>query len=190
MNNLLPPTKVVKDIINTHGGTYLQYIKPDQYKETYREIVETAVKKDGLSLQFAKENLNDDEEIVFMAVSQNGFALEFASDTLKNNLRIVKKATDLNPDAMEFASHAAHQHFLEFNTTKEWANSVANGQEPPPSDKTRFSRMSQQLNNRRSKRFSESTIRPLGKKKKLKSKRKTKRYSKKRNKRNKRNKKK
>ena len=91
MNNLLPPTKVVKDIINTHGGTYLQYIKPDQYKETYREIVETAVKKDGLSLQFAKENLNDDEDIVFIAVSQNGFALEFASDTLKNNLRIVKK---------------------------------------------------------------------------------------------------
>jgi hypothetical protein len=181
MNNLLPPTKVVKDIINTHGGTYLQYIKPEQYKEDYREIVETAVKKDGLSLQFAKENLNDDEDIVFIAVSQNGFALEFASDTLKNNLRIVKKATDLNPDAMEFASHAAHQHLLQYNTTKEWANSVANGQQPPSSDKTRFSKMSQQLHRQRRNRFSESTVRPLGKKKK----RKTKRHSKKRNKINK-----
>ena len=179
MNTLLPPTKVVKDIINTHGGTYLQYIKPEQYKETYREIVETSVKKDGLSLQFAKQNLNDDEEIVFMAVSQNGFALEFASDTLKNNLRIVKKATDLNPDAMEFASPAAHQHFLEFNTTQEWSYSVANGQELPPSDKTRFPKMSQQLHRSRN-RFSERTIRPRGKNQKSKSKRKTKRYSKKR----------
>ncbi len=50
-----------------------------------QDFIFEAVKKNGLSLEFANERFKDDQEIVSEAVKNSGYALQHASGKLKNN---------------------------------------------------------------------------------------------------------
>ena len=69
-----------------------------------REIVMTAVSKNGMALQFATEELKGDREIVMAAVSQHGMALQFASEELKGDREIVMTAVSQDGWALNFAT--------------------------------------------------------------------------------------
>ena len=48
-----------------------------------------AVNQNGLALEFASEELQNDRAIVIAAVQNNCIALQYASEELQNNLEIV-----------------------------------------------------------------------------------------------------
>ncbi|WP_068468269.1 DUF4116 domain-containing protein [Candidatus Protochlamydia phocaeensis] len=52
-------------------------------------IVDAAVERDGLALEFAGPNAKDHSDTVLKAVRQNPLALPHASDRLRNNAAIV-----------------------------------------------------------------------------------------------------
>ena len=54
-----------------------------------KDIIKLACQDNGLSLQYASNNLKNDYDIVKTACIQNGCALKFASNSLKNNKNIV-----------------------------------------------------------------------------------------------------
>ncbi len=64
----------------------------DFLKFASREEVSASVKLDGLSLQYASDELKSDREIVLAAVTQNGYALQHASAELRANREIVLAA--------------------------------------------------------------------------------------------------
>ena len=66
--------------------------KRNDNKETDKEIMLAKVKKHGLALQNASDELRNDKEVVMAAVTQHGQALEYASDELKNDKEIVVAA--------------------------------------------------------------------------------------------------
>lgn len=66
------------------------------------ELVQIAVKKNGMALQYASKRLQDDPETVMIAVKKNGLSLQFASEALKNNKKIVQQAVTSNGNALEF----------------------------------------------------------------------------------------
>jgi hypothetical protein len=49
------------------------------------EFVQLAVSNNGLALQYASDELKNDENIVQLAVTNNGLALQYASNELKDN---------------------------------------------------------------------------------------------------------
>ena len=57
-----------------------------------REIVLTAVSKNGGALQYATEEMKGDREIVMAAVSKNGDALHYATEEMKGDREIVLAA--------------------------------------------------------------------------------------------------
>ncbi|MGC6404755.1 MAG: DUF4116 domain-containing protein [Candidatus Comchoanobacterales bacterium] len=67
------------------------------------EVVNNAVYKNGLALQYASTDLKDNSEIVLVAVEQNGLALQHASEKLKNDREMVLKAVKQNGLALEYA---------------------------------------------------------------------------------------
>ena len=69
-----------------------------------RAYVLEAVRTQGNLLEFAAENLKDDEEIVRKALENNGEAMEFASDRLKNNKEIILLAIKNAPWTACYAS--------------------------------------------------------------------------------------
>ena len=69
-----------------------------------QEVILAAVKKDGLALQYADEDLKKDEEIVLAAVKQNGLALQYAHKDLRKNKKVVLAAVEQNGLALEYAS--------------------------------------------------------------------------------------
>ena len=60
------------------------------------EIVYAAVNQNGLSLEFASDEMKNNIDIVCTAINNNGLSLEFASDELKNNINIVCIAVNQN----------------------------------------------------------------------------------------------
>ena len=50
------------------------------------------VKQNGFALNFASNELKNDEDCVIEAVSQNGLSLKYASKELKNNKIIILEA--------------------------------------------------------------------------------------------------
>lgn len=60
--------------------------------QTDKDVVLTAVKQNGLSIEFANVDLRDDYEIAEAAISNNGLALEFLSDFKKFDREFVLKA--------------------------------------------------------------------------------------------------
>lgn len=98
--NILKINSIVHPII-TKNGLALKFTDIRQYQ---KQTVLLAVKQNGLSLQYAKNDLNNNIEIVSEALKQNGLALQFASDELKNNIDIVFMAINENAYALEFAS--------------------------------------------------------------------------------------
>eukprot|EP00435_Cladocopium_sp_Y103_P009183 s2261_g2.t1 len=68
-----------------------------------REVVLVLVKKDGLALEFAAENLRADREVVLAAVRKGAFALEFASDSLTKDRSFILEAVGQNGYALACA---------------------------------------------------------------------------------------
>ena len=64
-------------------GTDLEYVASEFRSDRHRDIVQIAVKQDGMALQFANENLRDDRDLVLEAVQRTGNALQFASARLR-----------------------------------------------------------------------------------------------------------
>ena len=54
-----------------------------------REIMLEAVKKWGLSLEYASDNLKNDRALVYIAIKDSGDALQYASDALKADRDLV-----------------------------------------------------------------------------------------------------
>lgn len=67
------------------------------------EIVLKAVENNGQALGYAAAFLKDNEQIVQEAVLNDGMALQFASSRLRNDEMIVESAVSGNPDAIIFA---------------------------------------------------------------------------------------
>ena len=73
------------------------------YSTVYKDIVLTAVRQNGMALQFASQSALADEQIVLAAVSQAGCALQNAAPSLCNDRRIVFAAALQNANALKFA---------------------------------------------------------------------------------------
>jgi hypothetical protein len=58
-------------------------------KDSTKEVVLEAVKKNGDDLGYASEELRNDFDVVLEAVKKNGIALGYASDRLKKNKDII-----------------------------------------------------------------------------------------------------
>lgn len=69
-----------------------------------RDIVLVAVQQDGYALKYASEELNDDHVVVLAAVQQNGYALQYASEELKGDHVVVLAAVQQNGYALQYAS--------------------------------------------------------------------------------------
>jgi len=68
------------------------------------KFVESMIKKDGLILRRASEQLQADRETVLIAVRQNGEALLYSSKKLKNDREVVKAAVDQRGESFKLAS--------------------------------------------------------------------------------------
>ena len=83
-----------------------QYIFP-RIPEIFRDnkdIVTTAVQRDGMSLKYASKRLQDDYDVVLAAVQKNGIALRYASDRLKDDRKIVMATVTQDGRALHYAS--------------------------------------------------------------------------------------
>ncbi|KAL3793980.1 hypothetical protein HJC23_009463 [Cyclotella cryptica] len=62
----------------------------------------TAVKQDGLALQYVSPSLTNSKPIVMSAVRSNGMALEYASHEMRNDEDVVTAAALRDPKAVKF----------------------------------------------------------------------------------------
>ena len=62
---------------------FLRVMMGRQLLALKKEAVMAAVKKDGMALQYASNEMKADREVVLAAVKEDGMALQFASDELK-----------------------------------------------------------------------------------------------------------
>ena len=69
-----------------------------------REVVLTAVKKDGGALEWASGRLRNDREVVLTAVAKNGCALRDASKALCNDREVVLTAVANDRDALKLVA--------------------------------------------------------------------------------------
>ena len=92
---------VVIEAIKTSGMGGLQYADKSFY--TDRDLILTAVMKDGRCLNRADENLKKDKEIVLAACKNAGDALADAHDTLKKDKEIVLVAVKNSGWALQHA---------------------------------------------------------------------------------------
>jgi len=74
-----------------------------------RQIVMTAVKQNGYSLEFASDELKDDKEIVLASLRLTGDVFQYASNKLKSDRDFVMSVVAKQGDAIEFASDALQQ---------------------------------------------------------------------------------
>lgn len=77
----LTKKQIIDAIINDE--ITFQNILEEQLND--KEVVLELVKKNGLILYYASENLQNDKDVVLEAVKQNGFALIHASKSLQSN---------------------------------------------------------------------------------------------------------
>ena len=72
-------------------------------KKIVRAVVLSAVKNNGLALQFAPPSLTDDYYVVMAAVNKNGLALQFATKSLKKMNDVVMAAVQRDGLALKYA---------------------------------------------------------------------------------------
>ncbi len=60
------------------------------------------IRKHGMALQFAPENMKGNKEVVIKAVRQNGLALQYASEILRSDPDVLRAAVSNNSFAYEF----------------------------------------------------------------------------------------
>ncbi|MGL6120633.1 MAG: DUF4116 domain-containing protein, partial [Fusobacteriaceae bacterium] len=86
-------------------GTIIEKIRRiDIDRRNNKDIVLTAVKKNGLDLQDASKELQNDKEIVLAAVTNSGDALQYASKELQNDKEIVLAAVTNYGWGLHYAS--------------------------------------------------------------------------------------
>lgn len=88
---------VLKDIFN-YEIKYMYYCDIERVERDGIHFIERDIISDE------KKNFINNFEIVFAAVSQNGLSLDYASNELKNNFEIVSAAVNQNGKAIEFVS--------------------------------------------------------------------------------------
>jgi hypothetical protein len=97
--------RMENDIVFTavkKNGLTLKFAR--KISKNYNIVVNEAIEQNGLALEFASENLRNDSNIVKAAVKQNGLALKFASEKLRTDSKIVNDAVQQNGLALEFAT--------------------------------------------------------------------------------------
>lgn len=77
----------------------------DENSYSCKPLVKLLVKKDGMEIRHAKNNLKDDKEIVMEAVKKDGRALEYLSHNMKNDKEVVMEAVKSDYYALEYASY-------------------------------------------------------------------------------------
>ena len=80
----------------------LKYASDNLKKD--KDIVLTAVRKNGSALEYASEELKYDKDVVLATVIQNGLALIYASEELRNDKDVVLAAVNQNGDSLYYAS--------------------------------------------------------------------------------------
>ena len=83
-------------------GIALEYASEELQQD--REIVLAAVKEDGWALQYASEELQRDPDIVVAAVKHNGWTLQSASEELRRDRDFLLAAVSLSGCALKFAA--------------------------------------------------------------------------------------
>jgi len=68
-----------------------------------KRLVLAAVRRNGLDLALASDEMQNDPEVVLAAVRQNGMALQYASRELRENQEIVLAAVQQNGLALQYA---------------------------------------------------------------------------------------
>jgi hypothetical protein len=101
-----PLIPIISNLPTTLGQDDMNAGEVDINVEKDRDKVLEAVKKNGLALEFAPEELKGDREVVLEAVKQYGRDLEFASDNLKEDRGVVMTAVIQDGLALEFAAEA------------------------------------------------------------------------------------
>jgi hypothetical protein len=93
----------VLNLVNTVpcGRYMLEYVPPAFRRDV--NIMFAASSRDGLSLMWASEELQDMEHIALAAVQSNGLALKYVSPRLGAMLYIVMRAVGNNGHALRFA---------------------------------------------------------------------------------------
>ncbi len=88
------------------------------FKNSTREEVLEAVKKDGLALKHFSKHVSEwwqgDKEIVLEAVKQNGHALKYASWYLKGDKEVVMEAVKQDYRAVNLANERLKKDMLIF----------------------------------------------------------------------------
>jgi len=74
------------------------------YYSNDEEIVKTAIKTNGLALQFASNDFKYNFEIALEAINSNGLALQYVSEEFRNNKELVLQAVKSNGLALQFAT--------------------------------------------------------------------------------------
>ena len=74
-----------------------------------KKAVLEAVKRNGLYLVTASEELKEDKEVVLAAVRQNGTALRHASELLQEDREVVLAAVENTRDALQYAHKDLHK---------------------------------------------------------------------------------
>ena len=86
----------------------IDFYENDSYNiimnNSYKNIVLKAIEINGLALEYASINLQNDKEVVLEAIKQNEHALEYASINLQNDKEVVLEAIKQNEHALEYAS--------------------------------------------------------------------------------------
>lgn len=90
-----------------HNPKVLLNLPPQVSKE--RAIALTAVRANGLALEFLEEQFHQDWRVVMAAVQQDGSALEFASEELKKDREVVLAAVENKGSALKLAHSSLHR---------------------------------------------------------------------------------
>ena len=74
-------------------NTIIEFYENDSYNLimniSYKDLVLKAIKKNGLALEYASVNLQNDKEVVLKAIKQNEFVLKYASINLQNDKEFI-----------------------------------------------------------------------------------------------------
>jgi hypothetical protein len=90
--------EVVQAAIEHLGGAVLMHAAFDIQDD--RNIVLSAIQKNGLALEYASDDLRADRDLVLRAISRDGRALQFASPSLQDDKEVVLSAVGA-PDSLK-----------------------------------------------------------------------------------------
>jgi DNA-directed RNA polymerase subunit L len=96
LDKLAKIAEILSKVIDTEAGTPI-------LANSNKDIVLAAVKKKGLALQRASEDLRKNRYVVLAAVKQDGRALHFAKEDLRKDRDIVLAAVKQDGRALQFA---------------------------------------------------------------------------------------